>query len=70
MRFIEALRYGGYIKMDGYGYMVRTNFYKIPMKELEDRVVKLRDWWWDNQYQYTGRTAYNGRRCDYEPICR
>ena len=28
--------------------MTRTNFYKLPIKELEDRVKKLREWWWDN----------------------
>ena len=27
---------------------IRTNFYKLPINELKNRVKKLRDWWWDN----------------------
>lgn len=29
--------------------MQRTNFYKLPIKDLEQRVKDLRNWWWDNQ---------------------
>lgn len=28
--------------------MQRTNFYKLPMDELEERVKKLRNWWWEH----------------------